>query len=165
MNAQGLHGAKPTETPVYWARSLRFGAQMGKIAPFSGVALRGAGAGQGQRAGRANPAIGGIFRPEPMRPGPQTRRAETCREGTGSERPARLLGPHASTQNRKIGWGGRIRTYGTRYQKPTPYHLATPQLAAVFSQAGGWLQEEKVTNLFAACHAMRLSPEPWKRPM
>jgi hypothetical protein len=26
-----------------------------------------------------------------------------------------------------IGWGGRIRTYGTRYQKPMPYHLATPQ--------------------------------------
>lgn len=27
-----------------------------------------------------------------------------------------------------FGWGGRIRTYGTRYQKPMPYHLATPQL-------------------------------------
>ena len=26
-----------------------------------------------------------------------------------------------------IGWGGRIRTYDTRYQKPMPYHLATPQ--------------------------------------
>jgi hypothetical protein len=25
------------------------------------------------------------------------------------------------------GWGGRIRTYDTRYQKPMPYHLATPQ--------------------------------------
>ncbi len=25
-----------------------------------------------------------------------------------------------------LGWGGRIRTYGTRYQKPMPYHLATP---------------------------------------
>ena len=24
------------------------------------------------------------------------------------------------------GWGGRIRTYGTRYQKALPYHLATP---------------------------------------
>ncbi len=29
-----------------------------------------------------------------------------------------------------VGWGGRIRTYGTRYQKPLPYHLATPQLGA-----------------------------------
>ena len=27
----------------------------------------------------------------------------------------------------KSGWGGRIRTYDTRYQKPMPYHLATPQ--------------------------------------
>tara|TARA_B100001093_G_scaffold183380_1_gene176021 strand:+ start:685 stop:870 length:186 start_codon:yes stop_codon:yes gene_type:complete len=26
-----------------------------------------------------------------------------------------------------IGWGGRIRTYGTRYQKALPYRLATPQ--------------------------------------
>ena len=26
----------------------------------------------------------------------------------------------------KVGWGGRIRTYDTRYQKPMPYHLATP---------------------------------------
>ena len=27
----------------------------------------------------------------------------------------------------KAGWGGRIRTCGCRYQKPVPYHLATPQ--------------------------------------
>ena len=26
-----------------------------------------------------------------------------------------------------IGWGGRIRTYGTRDQNPLPYRLATPQ--------------------------------------
>ena len=26
----------------------------------------------------------------------------------------------------KAGWGGRIRTYGTCYQKALPYHLATP---------------------------------------
>ena len=24
------------------------------------------------------------------------------------------------------GWGGRIRTYACRYQKPVPYRLATP---------------------------------------
>jgi hypothetical protein len=30
-----------------------------------------------------------------------------------------------------LGWGGRIRTCECRYQKPVPYHLATPQ------QAGG----------------------------
>ena len=28
------------------------------------------------------------------------------------------------------GWGGRIRTSEWRYQKPLPYHLATPQCAA-----------------------------------
>src|SRR3954453_19943585 len=27
----------------------------------------------------------------------------------------------------KTGWGGRIRTCECRYQKPVPYHLATPQ--------------------------------------
>ena len=26
-----------------------------------------------------------------------------------------------------LGWGGRIRTCECRYQKPVPYHLATPQ--------------------------------------
>jgi hypothetical protein len=28
-----------------------------------------------------------------------------------------------------VGWGGRIRTCECRYQKPVPYHLATPQQA------------------------------------
>ena len=28
---------------------------------------------------------------------------------------------------RRIGWGARIRTWECRYQKPMPYHLATPQ--------------------------------------
>ena len=27
----------------------------------------------------------------------------------------------------KTGWGGRIRTYECRIQRPVPYHLATPQ--------------------------------------
>jgi hypothetical protein len=27
----------------------------------------------------------------------------------------------------EVGWGGRIRTYDTQYQKLLPYHLATPQ--------------------------------------
>jgi hypothetical protein len=37
--------------------------------------------------------------------------------------------PRRTCQNlgERVGWGGRIRTYGTRYQKPMPYHLATPQ--------------------------------------
>ena len=29
------------------------------------------------------------------------------------------------------GWGGRIRTYECRHQKPMPYHLATPQFLLV----------------------------------
>ena len=29
----------------------------------------------------------------------------------------------------EAGWGGRIRTCECRYQKPVPYHLATPQQA------------------------------------
>src|SRR5580765_7067866 len=37
------------------------------------------------------------------------------------------------------GWGGRIRTYGWRLQRPLPYHLATPQcywhlIAAVMAE-------------------------------
>ncbi len=32
--------------------------------------------------------------------------------------------------HRSDGWGGRIRTSEWRYQKPLPYHLATPQRAA-----------------------------------
>ena len=30
-----------------------------------------------------------------------------------------------------VGWDGRIRTYGTLYQKQLPYHLATSQRAAL----------------------------------
>ena len=34
-----------------------------------------------------------------------------------------------------IGWGGRIRTYECRHQKPMPYHLATPQQVFAFGKA------------------------------
>ena len=34
------------------------------------------------------------------------------------------------------GWGGRIRTCACRYQKPVPYHLATPQLSAKIYKTG-----------------------------
>ena len=55
--------------------------------------------------------------PSPITPlAPITRRAKTH---------ARL---HSESQlTLRFGWGGRIRTYDTRYQKPLPYHLATPQ--------------------------------------
>src|SRR6476619_2213011 len=35
--------------------------------------------------------------------------------------------PNGSAGSNAIGWGGRIRTCECRYQKPVPYHLATPQ--------------------------------------
>ncbi len=38
---------------------------------------------------------------------------------------------YPSHSHGKLGWGGRIRTYDTRYQKPLPYHLATPQRCAL----------------------------------
>ena len=38
------------------------------------------------------------------------------------------------------GWGGRIRTCECRYQKPVPYHLATPQRGAQSRAGGGGLQ-------------------------
>src|SRR6056297_1448176 len=44
---------------------------------------------------------------------------------------------------RVSGWGGRIRTYGTRYQKPLPYHLATPQRAALITLDLRAVQERK----------------------
>ena len=33
------------------------------------------------------------------------------------------------------GWGARIRTWEWRYQKPLPYHLATPQLRRCLAKA------------------------------
>src|ERR1043166_3712930 len=32
-----------------------------------------------------------------------------------------------AVQRRKFGWGGWIRTNECRFQRPVPYHLATPQ--------------------------------------
>lgn len=39
----------------------------------------------------------------------------------------RAIGSPCRASHQDSGWGGRIRTYGTRYQKPLPYLLATPQ--------------------------------------
>lgn len=36
------------------------------------------------------------------------------------------------------GWGGRIRTHEWRYQKPLPYHLATPQKSHSLSKYPNW---------------------------
>lgn len=48
---------------------------------------------------------------------------------------------------RYSGWGGRIRTYGTRYQKPLPYHLATPQ------------QRSLSRNECLECFQLQIQPE------
>ena len=44
----------------------------------------------------------------------------------------------------KGGWGGRIRTYGTRYQKALPYRLATPQSKGLFTMQIEKHQEAKI---------------------
>src|SRR4030095_1636003 len=49
------------------------------------------------------------------------------------ERPGHAACMHrglVQSQAERIGWGGRIRTCECRYQKPVPYHWATPQQAA-----------------------------------
>ena len=38
-----------------------------------------------------------------------------------------LITHHSKLITFEIGWGGRIRTYECRIQRPVPYHLATPQ--------------------------------------
>jgi hypothetical protein len=50
------------------------------------------------------------------------------------------------------GWGGRIRTYGTRYQKALPYHLATPHQRGRDTQIPTGDQPSKVIILlFLGC--------------
>jgi hypothetical protein len=41
------------------------------------------------------------------------------------------------------GWGGRIRTCECRYQKPVPYHLATPQQARPHGRGSGLIAAQK----------------------
>src|SRR5262249_41562024 len=38
-----------------------------------------------------------------------------------------------SRLSKRGGWGGRIRTYEWRLQRPLPYHLATPHQTSVFN--------------------------------
>src|SRR5659263_640921 len=63
------------------------------------------------------------------------------------------------------GWGGRIRTSGTRDQSPLPYHLATPQgqptKAQKYSRAGKKGQERShlAQSAAKAFSHRRSSPE------
>ena len=69
---------------------------------------------------------------------------------TGAE-PALTGGLAAYLSSLKcVGWDGRIRTYGTLYQKQLPYHLATSQRVGVISpECGGvqYLSGEKVGRI------------------
>jgi hypothetical protein len=62
--------------------------------------------------------------------------ARVAREALGSKLgPVRIALCDCSTENAreslaKLGWGGRIRTFGCRNQNPVPYRLATPQCVA-----------------------------------
>jgi hypothetical protein len=57
------------------------------------------------------------------------RQALAAQENRIAMHPAsQFRNPQTSQNNRVIGWGARIRTWEWRYQKPLPYHLATPQL-------------------------------------
>jgi hypothetical protein len=50
------------------------------------------------------------------------------------------------------GWGGRIRTYGTRYQKALPYHLATPHQRHRDTQIlTGEQPSKRIILLFLGC--------------
>ena len=49
----------------------------------------------------------------------------------------------------KNGWGGRIRTYGTLYQKQLPYRLATPQRCGLGTMQRGTVQGENRKNMIS----------------
>ena len=67
--------------------------------------------------------------------GPKSRRMRTTTESLGgiSAAKSRTVGLNSESQrpeSRRLflpGWGAGIRTPEWRYQKPLPYHLATPQ--------------------------------------
>src|SRR5262245_34200924 len=41
--------------------------------------------------------------------------------------PLKIFSSLLTNVPRKMNWGGRIRTFEYRFQRPVPYHLATPQ--------------------------------------
>ena len=52
-------------------------------------------------------------------------------------------------KQQKAGWDGRIRTYGTLYQKQLPYHLATSQRETWHTAKAGMVQDPICTNLYS----------------
>src|SRR6056297_489091 len=66
-------------------------------------------------------------------------------------------------EKERTGWGGRIRTYDTRYQKPMPYRLATPQRAALVTPGRRGDQDPLLTKthlitISAGLRGCRVSP-------
>ncbi len=55
----------------------------------------------------------------------QQSKGEKAEKENGGDNSA--VSPGASSSLLQSCWGGRIRTYGRRLQRPLPYHLATPQ--------------------------------------
>src|SRR5690606_13589163 len=60
----------------------------------------------------------------PSAPTPRSRSSKRRRRGP---RPDDTLLVESRRPAAGSGWGGRLRTREWRYQKPLPYHLATPQ--------------------------------------
>ncbi len=70
---------------------------------------------------------------------------------------------------RKLGWGARIRTWEWRYQKPLPYRLATPHRrhkagVRARSYIGFGCAAQRPKMAWIACHAsihrLQLLPFP-----
>ena len=82
-------------------------------------------------------------------------------DGRKRQRPSRL-----DCTADEIGWGGRIRTCECRYQKPVPYHLATPQHRAACRGEGALIAAKPRVGsgsssggLLYAAHDRAIDPE------
>ena len=76
------------------------------------------------------------------------------RTGTAARKCADRLNSTSSQRwvlSGNCGWGGRIRTYDTRYQKPMPYHLATPQHARAEAH---WQSRLSIHKPAGGCNAL-----------
>src|SRR5436305_4713814 len=70
------------------------------------------------------------------------------------QRPSQKAGAFVFKDLAEAGWGGRIRTSEWRYQKPLPYHLATPHRGATDKQAGrGWQPRDAPSSAAASTDA------------
>ena len=68
--------------------------------------------------------------------------------------------PISLPRKTRFGWGGRIRTYGTRYQKALPYRLATPQLRGCLRCSGAVIKAKKRRRIALFVIWGGLAPSP-----